>query len=99
MSRQDHTTTVKCGVCQIISADHANPSTIEDFFSYSIEYRVKKGEFRVIKVEYRVIKVEYRVMKVEYRVINTEAYMRHHLLLKSVRKRLFSGENVRNKWI
>ena len=29
----------------------------------------------------------------------TEAYMRHHLLLKSVRKRLFSGENVRNKWI
>ena len=38
----------------------------EDFFSYSIEYRVKKGEFRVIKVEYRVIKVEYRVIKVEY---------------------------------
>ena len=25
MSRQDHTTTVKCGVCQIIYADHANP--------------------------------------------------------------------------
>ena len=23
--RQDHTTTVKCGVCQIIYADHANP--------------------------------------------------------------------------
>ena len=44
----------------------------EDFFSYSIEYRVKKGEFRVIKVEYRVIKVEYRVIKVEYRVIKSE---------------------------
>ena len=44
----------------------------EDFFSYSIEYRVKKGEFRVIKVEYRVIKVEYRVIKVEYRVMKVE---------------------------
>ena len=42
------------------------------FFSYSIEYRVKKGEFRVIKVEYRVIKVEYRVIKVEYRVMKVE---------------------------
>ena len=51
----------------------------EDFFSYSIEYRVikvikgeyrvTKGEYRVIKSEYRVIKVEYRVIKVEYRVI------------------------------
>ena len=47
-------------------------ATGEDFFSYSIEYRVKKGEFRVIKVEYRVIKVEYRVIKVEYRVIKVE---------------------------
>ena len=44
----------------------------EDFFFYSIEYRVKKGEFRVIKVEYRVIKVEYRVIKVEYRVMKVE---------------------------
>ena len=31
--------------------------------------------------------------------IPTEAYMRHYLLLKSVRNRLFSGENVRNNLI
>ena len=49
-----------------------NTLKIEDFFSYSIEYRVKKGEFRAIKAEYRVIKVEYRVMRVEYRVIKVE---------------------------
>ena len=51
---------------------HKSPDLSEDFFSYSIEYRVKKGEFRVIKVEYRVIKVEYRVIKVEYRVMKVE---------------------------
>ena len=44
----------------------------EDFFSYSIEYRVIKSEYRVKKVEYRVIKVEYRVIKVDYRVIKVE---------------------------
>ena len=52
--------------------EHLINGNDEDFFSYSIEYRVKKGEFRVIKVEYGVIKVEYRVIKVEYRVMKVE---------------------------
>ena len=44
----------------------------EKFFSYSIEFRVKKSEFRVVKIEYGVIKVEYRIIKSEYRAIKSE---------------------------
>ena len=44
----------------------------EEFFFYSIEFRVAKSEFQVVKSEFRVDKSEFRVAKSEFRVDKAE---------------------------